>query len=84
MLPPLFSSQSPQESGSTEIIESDDSSITSATSLHKELQIPNSWPPSMQCIGQESDEERKRSLVPSIRNVLPQPKPTQGVMYQGC
>lgn len=93
MSPPLFS-QSPQESGSTEFLESDDSSIISATYLHKELQIPHSWPPSiMQCIGQENDEERKRSLVPTIcneivhvraTNVLPQSQSTQGVMHQDC
>ena len=70
--PSLFSPPSPYGSGSTEIVsESDDTlSISSATSLSKEFKIPDSWPPSiMQCIEQENDE-RKRLLGPSIRNVL--------------
>ena len=72
-----LSPQSPCSSGmSTEIItgpsESEDNlSISSATALSKEFKIPDSWPPSiMQCISQESEEERKRSLVPSIRNEI--------------
>ena len=61
---------------STEIItgpsESEDNlSISSATALSKELKNPDSWPPSiMQCISQESEEDHKRSLVPSIRNEI--------------
>jgi hypothetical protein len=69
----LFSSPSSQGRGSTEPVpESDDSlSISSATALSREFQIPDSWPPSiMQCVDQENDEERKRLLVPSIRNEI--------------
>ena len=69
--PSLFSPQSPQGSGSTDILESDDSSISLATSLHKEFQIPDSWPPSiMQCIQQVNEDERKRLLLPTIRNEI--------------
>ena len=70
--PLLISSLSSHGSGSTEILESDDSvSISSAMALSKEFKIPDSWPPSiMQCIQQDNDEERKCSLVPSIRNEI--------------
>ena len=49
----------------------DSVSISSASGLSKEFKIPDSWTPSiMQCINQENEEERKRSLVPSIRNEI--------------
>lgn len=52
--------------------ETDDTlSLSSASALSKQFKIPDSWPPSiMQCITQESEEERKRLVVPSIRNEI--------------
>lgn len=51
---------------------SDDSaSISSASSLRKSFTIPHSWPPAIQaCIDQETDEARKRELIPTVRSEI--------------
>ena len=59
-------------SNSTSLCVSDDDiSLTSASGLDKGFTIPSSWPPAiMQCIKMESEDERRRALVPSIRNEI--------------
>lgn len=62
-----------EASGSTiPVNESEDSvSITSASSLRKSFAIPSSWPPAIQaCIDQETNEARKRELIPTIRSEI--------------
>ena len=60
-------------SGSTmPVSESEDSvSISSASSFRKPFTIPSSWPPAIQaCIDQDTDEARKRELIPTIRSEI--------------
>lgn len=62
MSPELFT----PPSGSEDTI-----SLSSTSAPSKKFTIPDSWPPSiLQCIEQENDEERKRLLVPSVRNEI--------------
>ena len=82
-------------SGSTtRVCSSDDVSISSASGQGKQFVIPESWPPTiMQCIKLKSDEERKRELVPSVRNEIVRvlanhmfchdPNPKKRVVHEG-
>lgn len=47
------------------------SSVSSACMLKKPFIIPSSWPPVIQaCIDQDTDEARKRELIPTVRSEI--------------